>query len=146
MGISIITPSCHRSLGGQGYSSGWMKITITATQRGIRLCIARSPVMQTSGASMSANTHSPDLKISRNMSGANCLKRYRPVPASRATTINIFSPDENDLAGILWAGASCESFPRSDRPSCLLGGGADRSTVSGETQGNKTSGCQETFG
>jgi len=23
------------------------------------------------------------------MSGANCLKRYRPVPASRATTINI---------------------------------------------------------
>ena len=88
-GTSTITPSCRRSPGGQGYSSGWTRRPIIATQRGIQLCIARSPAMQTSGASTLANTYSPNSKISLNKSGANCLKRYHLVGISDSKAIAV---------------------------------------------------------
>ena len=66
-----------------------MRRTITGTQRGIRLCIAHSSAMQTSDVSTLANTRSQSSKISLNESGVSCLKRYRPISASKPTNTNI---------------------------------------------------------
>jgi hypothetical protein len=74
-----IIRSCHQSPVGLGCSSVWMRRTTIATQRGSQPFIARSLVMQTSGASTLANTRSPNLKGFPNKSGAICLTRYHDV-------------------------------------------------------------------
>ena len=73
---SIITRSCHLSLGGQGYSSGWTRRTIIWMRRETQSCTARSLAMQTKGVSTLASTHSQDSKIFLNKSGVSCLIRY----------------------------------------------------------------------
>ena len=147
MGTSIITRSCHQSLGGQDYSSGWMRRPSTGTRKGTQLYIEHLRAMRTSAASTLASTRSPGSKISPKKSGASCRRRYHCFThGPRFMTDNIFTADEIDLAEVLRVHTACEPFPRPDCASCLPKGGANRSTDNDQVGINKASESQETLG
>lgn len=79
MGAFTTTRSCHRSLGGQDCTSGWMRRTIIRTVGETQLCIVHFHIIWTSGVSTLASTRSPSLKTFPNKSGAIYLTRCRSL-------------------------------------------------------------------